>query len=71
MVKSESMEEANSFEKHSSSFAFRPFGILEPFCIKTARKYIDSSIQLICEIATIRGDILKITQEYFRLKNEL
>lgn len=50
---------------------FRPFGVLEPSSAKAARGDIRRAIHLICRIASIKSELLRVITQYNILRSEL
>ncbi|VDK48858.1 unnamed protein product [Anisakis simplex] len=55
----------------SKHFQFRPFGVLEPTSAKMARSDMKRSIDLICQIASVKNRLLSIAKQYNALRNDL
>lgn len=49
---------------------FAPFGLLEPLALRQARKSISSVLPRLCELATIRAELVKVESELKALCNK-
>ncbi|VDM46691.1 unnamed protein product [Toxocara canis] len=58
-------------EKPNRMPVFRPFGVLEPSSAKAARNDIARCIRLICHIASVKSELLRVMEQYKALKTEL
>uniref|UniRef100_A0A0N5A508 Uncharacterized protein n=1 Tax=Parastrongyloides trichosuri TaxID=131310 RepID=A0A0N5A508_PARTI len=57
--------------KSSNKYLYKPFGVFENIYVKNARKSIDQVIPILCDLASLRGELLALDEEYFAARDTL